>query len=138
MSKKYNKLTRIYFSATGTTEKIISSITKGMNIEEIQSINLTHKKNRQNFNYEASKDEILIIGLPVYAAQIPDFIVPILKQLEGTGQPAILISVYGNVDEGLALEQMQSLLETKFSIIAAASFVGEHSYSKEDFKIGHN
>ncbi|AZO94836.1 4Fe-4S dicluster domain-containing protein [Iocasia frigidifontis] len=134
---KIDKLTNIFFSATGTTKKIIKSISKGLNIKEIREIDLTKSNNRERFNLEFQKNELLIIGIPVYAGRVPDFLISILKKLKGN-QPVILVSVYGNIDEGLALEQLKDLLGKRgFKIIGAASFIGEHSYSCKEFRIAH-
>jgi len=105
-----NKLTNIFFSATGTTKKIVNAISKGLNINEIREINLTDSNNRKNFNLQFRKDELLIIGIPVYAARIPDFLIPAFKKLKGVSQPVILVSVYGNIDEGIAFKQLKDIL----------------------------
>lgn len=45
------RVTLIYFSPTLSTKKILNAIVKGMNIETINEINLTTKKNRDKFEY---------------------------------------------------------------------------------------
>ncbi len=135
---RITKLTQVYFSPTGTTEKIVSSITQWLKLGKARDINLTTQQARDNFSIELDENELLIIGVPVYAGRVPDFLIPILRRLKGTNQPVVLVSVYGNVGEGKALIQLKDLLEKRgLKTIGAASFVGEHSYSSKEFKIGH-
>ncbi|PRX27144.1 4Fe-4S binding protein [Orenia metallireducens] len=131
-----NKLTRIYFSPTKTTQQVINQITKSMKVKNIRTINLTEPNIRKNLNINFDDKEVLIIGVPVYGARIPDILLPYLKKLRGNNQPVILVSVYGNVEPGIALKQLYYLLKKrKFKIIGASSFIGEHSFSYEKIKL---
>jgi Pyruvate/2-oxoacid:ferredoxin oxidoreductase delta subunit len=45
--------------------------------------------------------------------------------------PAIAVSVYGNVDEGVALKQLVELLSRKeLNVIGAGEFIGQHWFKK--------
>lgn len=137
-SQNIRSLSIIYFSPTGTTKKIVNSIAKGMHIEQIQNINLTLPENRENQNIEITGD-IIIIGIPVYKGEIPDLLYGWLHKIHGNGRPVILISVYGNVKSGMALQQLQNICELVDLIpVGAASFIGEHSFSTEKLKIAVN
>ena len=65
---EYKKIHAIFFSATGTTRKIIDTIARGCNVNEIERHDLLLKK--QNDTY-IPENEIAIFGMPVYAGRIP-------------------------------------------------------------------
>ncbi len=133
---KIKRLTTLFFSPTGSTKRIVESVEKGIEAEEKRKIDITYFKERENFNLKIDKDELLIIGIPVYAGRIPDFIIPVLKKLQGNGQFAVLISVYGNVTEGTILKQLKDLMENRgFKIASAASFIGKHTFSTDKLRI---
>lgn len=134
---KIDKLTKIYFSPTNTTQQIIEAISKGLEIKNNRTINLTKPKVRQNFKLDIdSINELLIIGVPVYEERIPEVIEKSLANLSGQGQPVILIVLYGNIGEGIALKQLKTLVEeNEFNVIGAGSFIGEHSFSNNELKI---
>lgn len=122
----------IYFSPTGTTKKILNSIVKGIGTEANKIIDLTFP-NVRNEAMPSIEGDIALIGVPVYAGGIPDILVSFLAGLKGMNKPAVLIVVYGNMDEGIALDQLKSIAENSgFKVIAAASFIGEHSFSTEE------
>ncbi|WP_425446639.1 EFR1 family ferrodoxin [Dethiothermospora halolimnae] len=132
-----DRLTRIIFSPTGTTKKIVEEISKGLKIKNTDTINLTKTDIRQNFNLSINKhNELLIIGVPVYEEKIPKIIEKTLKNLRGKGQPIILITVYGNIGSGISLKQLRTLVEdVDFRVVGAGSFIGEHSFSNGELKI---
>lgn len=133
---KAEKVTRVFYSATGTTNRIINAVEEGLNFEKKREVNLTEHNTRKSFELMLEKDELLIVGIPVYAGKIPDFLVPSLKKLNGDGQSAVIIAVYGNVTEGIVLEELKELLEDRgFKVIGAASFIGEHSFSDSEYNI---
>ena len=117
--------------------QIVSTVTESLGIENVRKFNLSIPNIRENFteiNFE--KNDLLLIGIPVYTGEVPDFLIPALEKLSGDGQPTVIITVNGNVGRGIALEQLKFLLEERgFKIIGAASFIGEHSYSKEENEI---
>jgi ferredoxin len=80
--------------------------------------------------------DIVLIGVPVYAAGIPDIINPFLAGLKGSNKPVVLITVYGNMGEGVALNELYSIAHNSgFNVIGAGSFIGEHSFSTEETPI---
>jgi NAD-dependent dihydropyrimidine dehydrogenase PreA subunit/flavodoxin len=125
----------MYFSATGTTEKIVCGI--GEEILEntdskiaINTIGFTLPDSRKNqilFNNE----DIVIIGVPVYAGRVPNVLLKHLNSIKGNGALAIPVVVYGNRNYDDALIELNDILELNgFKIIAAGAFIGEHSFSK--------
>ncbi len=81
--------------------------------------------------YGFGKDDIVIIGLPVYAGRLPNLLLNFLNTLQGKGALAIGIVTYGNRNYDDALIELRDiLLKRDFKVISAGAFVGEHSFSK--------
>ena len=122
----------MYFSPTKTTEKAVLGI--GENLRDklkypLTKINITNSKARAE-NYFFNKDDILILGLPVYAGRIPEILEEFVANLKGDKTLAILVAVYGNRDYDDALLEMKNLVKDNgFYVVAAATFIGEHSFS---------
>lgn len=130
MNKKINIM---YFSATGTTEKVICSLAASLiNIDnEIikNTINFTLPKIRQQ-KLNFTEEDIVIIGVPVYAGRVPNVLLKYLNSIIGNGALAISIIVYGNRNYDDALVELKDILELNgFIVIAAGAFIGEHSFS---------
>jgi len=125
----------IYFSPTSTTKTILLTISKGMGINDVRCIDATI------FNIRSSKvldidEDIIVIGVPVYEERIPRFLNPFLNDLNIKKKPIVLVAVYGNIGEGIALDELKKITENSGSIVvAAASFIGEHSFSTKEFPI---
>lgn len=125
----------IYFSPTGTTKKILDAIIMGLDIGESKVINLTSPDVRYSKITQIEED-IVIIGLPVYKSKMPIILKPFLSNLQGNHKPIVLVTVYGNVEKGIALNEMYTVTEKAgFKIIAAGSFIGEHSFSNDEVPV---
>jgi len=131
MNKKLNTM---YFSPTGTTKKVISGIANKIleNIDEMRNINNVDftlpdvRKKAVSF----SGEDVVIIGVPVYAGRVPNVLLKYLNSIAGNGALAIPIVVYGNRNYDDALIELIDILETNgFIVIAAGAFIGEHSFS---------
>lgn len=123
----------IYFSPTNTTQKTVLRITDGIkkSLEEtkIYEINLTFPWGREH-ELNLERDDVLILGLPVYGGRIPSFLDNNLNKIKGDNTLAIITAVYGNRDYDDALIEMKNILKSNgFITIAAGAFIGEHSYS---------
>lgn len=120
-------ITTIYYSPTQTTKIIVSEIALHISQEPVSEINLA--KNNKEL-YAASADSLTIIGLPVYSGRLPQPTLKSLKQLQGNQSPAVIVVVYGNRDYDDALLELNDLVhDCGFKVVAAAAFIGEHSYS---------
>lgn len=118
-----------YFSPTNTTKKVIDGIIKGLGME-VNEHNLTFIEKNTN-RYEISKDELAIVGVPVYAGRVPEIILDSLKNIKGNGGVAIAVVTYGNrAYEDALLELVDILKSQNFVVIGAGAFIGEHSYTK--------
>lgn len=127
--------TLIYFSPTGTTKKIINSIVKGMGIVNNQVIEFTLPKVR-NEDVPLIDGDIVIIGVPVYEEKVPEIILSFLSSLKGNEKPVVIVSVYGNIGYGITLNELDLIAENSgFKVVAAGSFIGEHSFSTDEVPI---
>ena len=123
----------VYFSATRTTEKIVTCISK--TIADIMgaeykpySFSLPQARTRQ---LAFSKDDLVVLGVPVYAGRVPNVLLPFIKEkIMGDGTLAVPIVLFGNRDFDDALIELRNIMrENGFHTISAGAFVGEHSFS---------
>jgi ferredoxin/flavodoxin len=135
MAVKQVKL--IYFSPTGTTQKVLESIAKGINAEDVEHINLTLPEGAQQ-TIPPFSDELVIIGAPVYGGRVPVDVINRFKQLKANKTLAILIVVYGNREFEDALLELKNLaIELGFNPVAGGAFIGEHSFATKDIPIAN-
>jgi len=129
------KITLIYFSPTGTTENILKAVAAGLSPEEPVYIDASKPAIREN-TYSFKHDELVIIGIPVYAGRVPETVLPFLSELQGDNTQAVLIAVYGNRAFEDALLELKDITASRgFQAIAAGAFIGQHSYSTKDHPI---
>lgn len=133
-----NLVTTIYFSPTGTTKKIINSIVKGMGIVNNEIIDLTLLKIRED-KLNLINGDIVLIGVPVYEEKIPKILYSFLTNLKGNGKPVVVVGVYGNIGDGIVLNELDFITQKSgFKVVAAGTFIGEHSFSTDEIPIAQN
>jgi len=129
---------RIVFSPTGTTRKIIESITMGLAPKSWSELDLTYSdSDQESARNQMEETDMAIIGMPVHAGRIPALAAERLRSsVKGRGRGAVLVVVYGNraYDDAL-LELHNMAVELGFVPVAAAAFVGEHSFSSPDLPV---
>jgi ferredoxin len=131
------QLKLIYFSATGTTRKVLESIAEGIAVEDVEHINLTLPESARQ-TIAPFTDELVIIGAPVYGGRLPVGAINRLKQLKASKTLAILIVVYGNREfEDALLELKNFAIELGFNPVAGGAFIGEHSFASKDVPIAN-
>ncbi|MGK0468696.1 EFR1 family ferrodoxin [Clostridium sp.] len=130
-----NKINMMYFSATGTTRKIVSRIAKniseniGRNVT-INNIDFTMPEVRKK-TVQFTVEDVVIIGVPVYAGRVPNVLLKYLNSITANAALAIPVVVYGNRNYDDALIELSDILEINgFQVIAGGAFIGEHSFSK--------
>lgn len=121
------KLNICYFSPTGTTRKVIQAIAS--NITDVyREFDLTLPNSE--LQPEFDQNDLLLIATPVYAGRVP---LPFLERLDklcGDKTKVVVIAVYGNRHYDEALLELSEFTNSRgFVTIAAASFIGLHSYS---------
>ena len=106
------KVWSMYFSGTGTTEKVVKRIgnTLGEKLGvERGNINFTPKASREK-EYTFSKEEIVVLGVPVIAGRVPNLLLNFLDTIRGEGALAVPIVLFGNRNYDDAFK----ILETDF------------------------
>lgn len=128
------QLSVLYFSATDGAEKVVKGIAEGIS-NNFNEYNFTLSTNRQE-KITFGTNDLVIIGVPVYAGRVPVFLMDYLLKIKGNNTPAIFITVYGNRNYDDALLELKDTFERNgFIGIAAGAFIGEHSNTP---KVGTN
>ncbi len=144
------KIRAMYFSGTGTTAKVVTDIAYKMwqemdkaehkigvsgatddSIDYVkeENINFTPPKAREK-KYAFDENDIVIFGTPVIAGRVPNVLLKFLDTIEGGGAMAVPVVAYGNRNFDDALIELRNILESRgFHTVAAAAFIGEHSFS---------
>ena len=126
------KVWAVYFSATGTTEKLVTRVAEG--IAEAMSVawekyDFTLPGARQKV-LSFSADDLVVFGTPVYAGRVPNILLKYLDTVQGNGAVAVPMVSFGNRNYDDALIELRDTLEKDgFHTVAAGAFVGEHSFS---------
>lgn len=130
----YKKINAMYFSPTGTTKKIVTAIAQKISENAgreiaINNIDFTLPGVR-NEALSFMEEDVVIIGVPVYAGRVPNVLLKYLNSIADNGALAIPVVVYGNRDYDDALIELKDILELNgFKVIAGGAFIGEHSFS---------
>ena len=127
------KTCSIVFSPTHTSQKVANVIMKGTVIPDATPYNFTLPPVS---SLHIDCDTLVVFAAPVYGGHIPPIAIERMKKVTGEQSPAIVVVVYGNRDYEHALEEFAALVRQQgFKVIAAATFIGEHSYSTRQYPI---
>ena len=123
------KLHLLFFTPTHTTRDCLRNIAKGIvsdgTIKDVEFHNLTLPPAREK-EIEIPEDELLLVGMPVYAGRVPGMFQAGLP-VKGRGA-AVCAVVYGNRDYDDALIELVSLTSASgFRVAAAGAFIAQHS-----------
>lgn len=122
----------VFFSATGTTDKIVSRIADCISSRlgaERSTYDFTLPRARTT-PLRFSAQDLVVFGTPVYAGRIPNILLKYLDTMEGNGALAIPVAVFGNRNYDDSLVEQRDLLQRKgLHPVAAGAFIGEHSFS---------
>ena len=125
-----DKLCVACFSPTHTSMKIARAIADGTHIARREEIDLTTDPADTPI---AVRNAICIVAAPVYGGHVAPTAAKRLETLRGSGTPAVVIAVYGNRAFEKAAAELAALAARQGIVpVAAAAFVGEHSYSTPD------
>lgn len=137
---KISRIWKIYFSATGTTKKVVDELasalekklgTKGNNCNpmELLSYDFTLPQRRTSFA-DISNDDLVIFGVPTYAGRVPNVLLKYLNTIIGNGAMAVPVVTFGNRNFDNSLMELRDVLENAgFHTVAAAALSCEHSFS---------
>ena len=128
------KVRALYFSPTGSTQQVVVAIARQLAQRlgvECCLTPYTLPSHRQTWTPIAS-DELIVWGTPVYAGRVPNKTLEFVRQhLQGAGNPAIAVAVYGNRSFGDAVAEMCQILEAGNLIpLAAAAVVAQHAFAR--------
>ena len=133
------KVQVVYFSPTGTTKRILEGVIEGLKPDVANFADLAKSQPHKIIEKGSEAPDLVLIGVPTYASRIPPEASELLKKLRGDGVLAVLVAVYGNNKFGDVLLEMKDIAKFAGMIpIAAASFIGEHSFSTDDQPIAHD
>lgn len=129
------KITAMYFSPTGTTQKAVTGIARQL------SARMNHDGDPNVFDFTLpegrrqqaifSKNDLVVLGVPVIAGRIPNVLLKYLNSMAGHGALAVAVVCYGNRNYDDALIELTDILGTTgFNVVAGGAFIGEHSFSK--------
>lgn len=122
---KFTKINLIYFSATGTTAKIVDAIAEGTDIAERTTCKII---NCPQDIVSIPNDELVVFGVPVFSGRVPEIAKTALNKIKGNNTYAIIVCVYGNREFDDALLELRNIVtENGFKTISAAAFIAQHS-----------
>ena len=104
----FNAVRLVYFSPTKTTQKILEGIAQGTKVGTIEHLDLTPPESK-TLELDKMQDELVLIGVPVYAGRVPLEAVAKLRRLRVDRVPAVIIVVYGNREIEDALLELKDL-----------------------------
>lgn len=126
------RICQIYFSPTGTTEKVVCAIAEALTDDlGIESFlyDFTLPQARTSFPQLAETD-LVLFGCPTYAGRLPNLLLKYLDTIDGSGAIAVPIVTFGNRAFDNSLIELRNILEAHgFHTIAASAFACEHSFS---------
>lgn len=137
----YDSIRSIFFSPTGTSKKIAEAITRGVAAPTdestlaltVHTLDLTHTAGPET---TLSAETVAVIAAPVYGGRIAPVAMKRLAGIRGSGGPAVVVALYGNRAFEHAVVELAGLVSRQgFVPVAAAAFVGEHSYSTPETPI---
>lgn len=119
------KILQVHFSPTGTTRKTVETIAGEFEGGKAVLDLLRHPIEGET---ACGPDDLVVVGMPVYAGRIPNVCAESLAKLKGNNTPALAVVVYGNRAYDDALLELRDALEANgFAVIGAAAFVAQHS-----------
>lgn len=114
------------FSPTGTSRRVAEAVGRGLDCMRTIVCDATHDA----ATIAAARDEVAVFAVPVYGGHAAPLALRRLEAVRGDATPAVVIVLYGNrAYEHAARELAAFVAERGFVPVAAAAFVGEHSYS---------
>lgn len=118
-----HQILNAYFSPTGTTYQVAKAIAEGTGCP-VSDMDLSVP----DCSGAVQAQTVVLASAPVYGGRIPSVALERLSRLQGNGQKAVAIAVYGNREFDDALQELKSALTAcGFQVVAAAAFIAEHS-----------
>lgn len=122
----------LFFSPTQTGATVAGTVRNALRMDVGGSFDITKAAIEKPFG----ADDIVVIAMPVYGGRLPALAVERFQAVRGNGAKAVAIVVYGNAKVGDALLELTDLcVDHEFQVIAAATFIGEHSFTTNEFPL---
>ena len=119
------KITTIYFSATYTTRRVVEAVAANLS-NEVAAYDITNDASTEEIAILA--DELVVVGVPVYAGRVPAMAAERLRRFKGNDTPAVVVAVYGNRHyDDAVLELHDMMTACGFRTVSAGAFVAQHS-----------
>lgn len=128
------KLHGLCYSATGVTEKVVRTLTAGLEEDLGLPGAVFHgfrKPAERAMDYAFGPGDLVVVGSPTYAGRMPNKIMPDYRaRLQGNGALAVAVVTFGNRAYDNALAELCALLEANgFHTLAAGAFPGRHAFT---------
>lgn len=132
------KVSLVYFSPTSTTRLVLEAVSEGVGAAVSGTVDITLPAVRKEAP-PAFRDELLLLGAPVYAGRLPVDAAGYFKRIRADNCLAVPIVLYGNRAYDDALLELTDIAEAAGCLpVAAGAFIGEHSFSGGEFRIAEN
>lgn len=119
------KVTTLYFSATYTTKRVVEAVAAGLS-DEVVSYDITNDTATDTVTIP--REELLVVGVPVYAGRVPAMAVERLRRFKGDSTPAVVVAVYGNRHYDDAVLELHDIMTAcGFRTLSAGAFIAQHS-----------
>lgn len=130
-----NKVWALYYSATGTTDKVVNTIAEELSAKlalPLERVSFTRPAERVK-EYTLTEKDLVVIGTPTYAGKMPNKLLPDFREkLKGGGALAVPVVLFGNRSYDNSLAELSAILEANgFHTVAAGAFVGRHAFTDE-------
>ena len=117
----------ITFSPTQTSRTVGLTIASGLSSDFISEKDFTLTPAEE---VSLPGNALALFTVPVYGGHVAPMALERFQKVKGNSTPAIVVVVYGNRDYEKALQELADFVtERGFKVVAAGTFVGEHSYS---------
>lgn len=125
---------QITFSPTGTSRRVAEAIVSGTGIECVAVADVTLETEK---SLTVPRQALAVFAVPVYGGHVAPLALERMKDIRSDeGAPAVVVVVYGNRAYEKALQELDAFVSARgFKVIAGGTFIGEHSYSNEQYPI---
>ena len=121
----------VFFSPTGTSRAVAEAVARGIG-GAVEAVDVTSPEGRSRHLQTAAGD-VLVVAVPVYSGRVPELAGEWLRTVDAAATPAVCLAVYGNRAFEDALLELTDIVGERGGVpVAAAAFVGEHSFSNDD------
>lgn len=133
MAMGIKKVWAVFFSPTGGTEKVTTTVAQAIAKKlsvDYGTYDFTLPQSRTD-EVVFGEDELVVLGTPVIAGRVPNLLLPYLNEkIVGRGALGVPVVSFGNRNYDDALIELRNIMEEKgFHTVAGGGFVSEHSFS---------